>query len=816
MKNLLTKLRYVPKRFAIAAAVVVAGTATALTFAWGPSRDTYTMASPAPKITFNSIIDNPNYGDERNFVIAKDASSADPSAWSDNVTVQPGKEYLVRLYVHNNAAANLNLVAENTRASVNVPTTTGKSVEINGFVSANNADPLKVWDQVTFNSTSDFNLAYIAGSAKYTNNIYPNGVALTDSLVTSTGSLLGYQQMDGNIPGCLQYSGYVTFRVKPQFAATPNFEVAKTVRVNGSTDTTFKENVSVNPGEKVDYQIYFKNTGETQLTNVTIRDQLPTGMTYVPGTTWLHNSEGTRQVADGITSGGLGIGGYLPGGNAYLKFTAQIAANDALPVCGMNTLKNIASANTDQGSKSDDATVTVTKTCLPQPAADCKAITPHLISRTQFSFDGEATVANGATVSKYTFVVKNSAGAVVKTVTVNSTALSVNSGTITLDTVGVYSVTLTVTTSLGDKTNANCATTVEVKPAPVVPVYTCNNVTVNQISRTQFTFVTDYTVTNATFVRVDYVVRNAAGAEIYRGPNSSYTQTTVGTYTVEAIVVVKVDGVEKTATSVNCKKTFEVKPEDKDIQVCRLSDKVIVTIKESAFDASKYSKNPDDCKPAPSYIHVCELATGNIISIKETDFDAVKYSKNLDDCKTIKVCELATYKVIDIKQKDFDSTKYSKDLATCEKIQVCELATSTVITIRKTEYDAVKHSNNLDDCKKIQVCRLSDKQVITIKESEFDSKKYSRNTEDCKVLETNQIRVCELSTKKIVTIKETDFDAAKFSKTLSDCDQPEIPVIANTGPEMILGGLLGSSALGLGVSSFVRSRSAVKSALLSR
>ena len=50
--------------------------------------------------------------------------------------VQNGKEYYVRIYVHNNAASNLNLVAENVVAKLNVPTTTAKTVTVQGQVSA--------------------------------------------------------------------------------------------------------------------------------------------------------------------------------------------------------------------------------------------------------------------------------------------------------------------------------------------------------------------------------------------------------------------------------------------------------------------------------------------------------------------------------------------------------------------------------------------------------------------------------------------------------------------------------------------------------
>src|SRR5690606_12823421 len=116
MKKLLEILKYAPKRVTavllIALGVLVSG---AVIFAWGPSRTTYTIEHPADHVTFDSITNNPNYGDERNFVIAKDASNTSAGGWSDTINVVPGHEYLVRMYVHNNAAENLNLVANNTR-----------------------------------------------------------------------------------------------------------------------------------------------------------------------------------------------------------------------------------------------------------------------------------------------------------------------------------------------------------------------------------------------------------------------------------------------------------------------------------------------------------------------------------------------------------------------------------------------------------------------------------------------------------------------------------------------------------------------------
>jgi uncharacterized repeat protein (TIGR01451 family)/LPXTG-motif cell wall-anchored protein len=272
--------------------------------------------------------------------------------------------------------------------------------------------------------------------------------------------------MDGKIPGCFQYTGLVVFTVK---ATTTDFSVDKTVRLSDATDKTFKESVAAKPGDKVDYQVHFKNTGGTQLNQVVIKDTLPAGITYVKDSTYVAKSTGIQKVADGVTGGGLIIGDFLPNGDGYVKFTAQVASNSYLPVCGPNTLKNIAKATTTAGVKEDGADVVVTKTC------------------------------------------------------------------------------------------------------------------------------------------------------------------------------------------------------EKEITVCELATKKIVTIKASQFDAKKYSKDLKDCE-TPSKIVVCELATKKIVTINASEFDAKKYSKNLDDCKTIEkitVCEIATKTIVTIDASAFNTDKYTKDLSKC-------------------------------------------------------------------------------------------------------------------------------------------------------
>ncbi len=70
---------------------------------------------------------------------------------------------------------------------------------------------------------------------------------------------------------------------------------------------------------------------------------------------------------------------------------------------------------------------------------------------------------------------------------------------------------------------------------------------------------------------------------------------------------------------------------DKQIKVCDLKSRQIVTIRESEFNSSKYSKDRTDCEEKP--IEVCDIGEQKMVTIDERDFDSRKYSKNPADCQ---------------------------------------------------------------------------------------------------------------------------------------------------------------------------------------
>ncbi|HVS79062.1 MAG TPA: PKD domain-containing protein [Candidatus Saccharimonadales bacterium] len=203
------------KRIGVAGAVLatgIAGAAAVLAATnWGPSRPTFTWASPATYVTFNSITDNPSYGDERQLLEARDLNSP-TTDYAKTTTVTDGEDVVLEVYFHNDAASNLALVANNTKVKFDLPTTSATTLSPTAYISADNANPGQVWASADLTSSQPFTISYEPGSAKlYTN--YVNGIQISDA-VANGGTLIGSNGPDGKVPGCAQNSGYVTIRVK--------------------------------------------------------------------------------------------------------------------------------------------------------------------------------------------------------------------------------------------------------------------------------------------------------------------------------------------------------------------------------------------------------------------------------------------------------------------------------------------------------------------------------------------------------------------------------------------------------------------------
>ena len=424
-----------------AGAVAVAGAAIAVPYAvgaWGDSTYMETGVAGSHRtlykqadidsgvldngvVTFNSITDA-SIGSELNFTSAQEANAegfaVDPQGtWKGNdITVEDGKEYVVRLYVHNNSPLGTAGMSTCTKVAISgigqsKTNASGKQeVEVNGFIYSDNATPKEYWDYVRFNSNTSFHLDYVFGSAMIWNrgaagttdpissadmptasqerlaNQDITGKPLSDDIVLKShsnhGTLIGFDALDGNVPGCYGYSSYITIRVKAVFD-TP-YTVEKKVRKLGEKE--WQEMVDAEIGDQVEFQIEYNNTSTETQTNVMIRDVLPGNLKYVPGTTKLYNSNypnwATLSPDGDIVTRGVNIGSYLGspdgqnGGNAYIRFTAEVVDTDL--ACGENYIYNWGRASYGGTVTEDRAMVRTNKVCTPDPVTPETPETPDV------------------------------------------------------------------------------------------------------------------------------------------------------------------------------------------------------------------------------------------------------------------------------------------------------------------------------------------------------------------------------------------------------------------------------------------------------
>lgn len=136
----------------------------------------------------------------------------------------------------------------------------------------------------------------------------------------------------------------------------PDYYIETKVRTGWESVTDLK------PGDKVEFQMQYKNTDPNGLThnNVMVRNILPTSLKYVSGSTCLWNElhDGDTIVEDDIvTEKGINIGHYAAGANAYVRFTAEVV-EDGL-ACGSNVLVTWGTASVGDTIIQDSARVKV-------------------------------------------------------------------------------------------------------------------------------------------------------------------------------------------------------------------------------------------------------------------------------------------------------------------------------------------------------------------------------------------------------------------------------------------------------------------------
>ena len=97
------------------------------------------------------------------------------------------------------------------------------------------------------------------------------------------------------------------------------------VRKKDEAEPIWGDKVYAIPGESFRFRIGVSNMSSEMFKNLTLRNILPTGLSYISGSTQIYNAKHPKGVTlsdNIITDMGVNIGDYAPGANAWIYFDA--------------------------------------------------------------------------------------------------------------------------------------------------------------------------------------------------------------------------------------------------------------------------------------------------------------------------------------------------------------------------------------------------------------------------------------------------------------------------------------------------------------
>jgi hypothetical protein len=171
--------------------------------------DTDDRCIEADRVTFDSTIGEPLYGDERYFLRSAVLGTGHTVSPERNVVVQPGDRVLVVALIHNDAH---DLTALHTRFRVSLPANGARVLPIGGSIESANSAPRTVNDATFLRSKTPFEIDYVAGSAHLLSLAAKSSYPISDNVI-GEGVPIGYERPNGIFPGCACDIGLLTFEV---------------------------------------------------------------------------------------------------------------------------------------------------------------------------------------------------------------------------------------------------------------------------------------------------------------------------------------------------------------------------------------------------------------------------------------------------------------------------------------------------------------------------------------------------------------------------------------------------------------------------
>ena len=209
---------------------------------------------------------------------------------------------------------------------------------------------------------------------------------------------------------------------------------------------------------------------------------------------------------------------------------------------------------------------------VPKPEYACNALTADKISRTERRFTASATAKNGASVVSYTYDFGDGTS---KTSTSTTESHTYEPGS--------YTAVVTANVSVDGKTipvsNENCKVKFTIESPPPTPVFTCDSLSRNQISRTEYTFTGSATAEGgAQVVGYNFNFGDGTSQTVTNPVNVDHTYATDGAKTVTLTVTFNVNGQTQTVGNIDkCVLQLTVTPPNM-VQVCNPANGQIITV----------------------------------------------------------------------------------------------------------------------------------------------------------------------------------------------------------------------------------------------
>ena len=302
--------------------------------------------------------------------------------WQNGLQLDVGQEGVALIYVHNGAANNLpgdQTMARNVKIETNTDEDTGSTHRIAVRMAGDNTNTVN--QSFTVKTPSNARLEVIPNSGfmyDYQGNLVLDQQNL--DLGNSTYTL-------GDLDACFEYSIFMTYRFKV-VGETPNedttLSIDKQVR-NLDSNSSFSSSTDAEEGDRVEYRVKVRNTGNDVARDVTVTDNGTSGVSIDSDS--IEIDGGDHQSGD--FPGTIRVGDLSEDEEVIITYEGEVTENDC------DTLTNHAEAVADNASRvSDSAAVHVEGCDNDNPDLEIRKQVKNLDTNSSFQDQVDARTGN--------------------------------------------------------------------------------------------------------------------------------------------------------------------------------------------------------------------------------------------------------------------------------------------------------------------------------------------------------------------------------------------------------------------------------------